>query len=450
MSLRFGTDGVRGVANRDLTPELVLAFGRAVVRALGTDQPLLIARDTRLSGPMLEAALSAGVCGEGGSVESLGVLPTPGLAHASRSQSAPAAMISASHNPFGDNGIKIFAAGGRKLSDDMEHRIETELLTVLGRAVKDDDPVGADIGRAELRPDAAEDYVEHLIGTIQGRTFDGTRVVLDCGHGAAVRTAPTVFERLGAEVVAIGVDPDGVNINDGCGSTAPEGLQRAVVEHGADAGFAFDGDADRCIAVDGNGTLRDGDHILAVMAFDLAARGQLRGNAIATTVMANLGLRRALAAEGISIVETPVGDRHVLTAMEEGELALGGEQSGHVIFSEFATTGDGTLTALMLLDVVRRTGTTLGDLCDVVTKLPQVLLNVPVDPDVTAEELDGATRFWDDVRTVEAELATDGRVLVRPSGTEPVVRIMVEATDPDTAAAAASRLEASLNSALQS
>ncbi|MCZ7529342.1 MAG: phosphoglucosamine mutase [Acidimicrobiia bacterium] len=441
MSLRFGTDGVRGVANRDLTPELVLALGRAVVRALGADRPLLVASDTRRSGPMLEAALTAGVCGEGGTVVSLGVLPTPGLAHASRESDAPAAMISASHNPFADNGIKIFAAGGRKLPDELERRIETELVTVLGRAVDEQEPVGAAVGTSLAGPDAARQYVDHLVETLEGRRFDGRRVVLDCGNGAASRTAPAVFERLGADVSTIGVDPDGLNINDGCGSTAPEQLQRAVVENRADAGFAFDGDADRCVAVDENGALRDGDHILAITAFDLAARDALPGRAIATTVMANLGLRRALAAEGITIVETPVGDRHVLSAMEDQGLALGGEQSGHVIFSEHASTGDGTLTALMLLDVVCRSGRSLGDLADVVVKLPQILTNVAVE---STEDLDVSEGFWNDVHVAEAELADDGRILVRASGTEPVVRIMVEATEIDVANAVARRLESSL------
>ncbi len=435
--LRFGTDGVRGVANRDLTPELVLALGRAIVRAFGPDQPLLIGRDTRRSGPMLEAALAAGICSEGARVESCGVLPTPGVAHLSRALDVPAAMISASHNPFPDNGIKLFAAGGRKLGPELEARIETELVTVLGRAVPADEPMGASVGAVTPVPDAVDRYVEHLVAAIDGRSFNGRRVVLDCANGAAAESAPRAFERLGADVAAVGVQPDGTNINEGCGSTHPEALREAVAEHGAELGFAFDGDADRCLAIDEAGALVDGDHVLAIMALDLQRAGRLPGDAVATTVMANLGLRQLLAEYAITAIETPIGDRHVLEAMEERGLALGGEQSGHVIFADHATTGDGTLTAILLLDAACRAGTRLHDLASVLGKLPQVLRNVPME---SPDALEGQAEFWDAVRDAEAELGADGRILVRPSGTEPVVRIMVEAATEAQAAALAERL----------
>lgn len=435
--LRFGTDGVRGVANRDLTPELVLALGRAIMRAFGTEQPLLVARDTRRSGPMLEAALAAGAAAEGAGVRSCGVLPTPGVARLSSELDVPAAMISASHNPFPDNGIKVFAAGGRKLGSEVEARIESELVTVLGRAVPADDPIGVGVGTLEPVADALTRYVDHLVGTVGGGSLAGRRVVLDCANGAAAESAPQAFTRLGADVVTVGVHPDGTNINEGCGSTHPEALRSAVTEHEAEVGFAFDGDADRCLAIDETGALVDGDHVLAVMALELQRAGRLPRDAVATTVMANLGLRHVLAEHGITAIETPVGDRHVLEAMEERGLALGGEQSGHVIFAEHATTGDGTLTAILLLDTACRADARLHDLASVLVKLPQVLRNVPMDP---PESLEGHDAFWDAVREAEAELGTDGRILVRPSGTEPVVRIMVEATTEQEARALADRL----------
>ncbi len=435
--LRFGTDGVRGVANRDLTPELVLALGRATARAFGSDRPLLIARDTRRSGPMLEAALAAGVCAEGAGVRSCGVLPTPGVAHLSNLLEVPAAMISASHNPFPDNGIKLFAAGGRKLSSDVEARIESELVTVLGRAVPADDPTGEAVGPLTQVATAVDRYVDHLVDAIGGRSFGGRRVVLDCANGAAAESAPKAFERLGADVVAVGVEPDGTNINEGCGSTHPAALQAAVEQYGADIGFAFDGDADRCLAVDETGAIVDGDHVLAVMALDRRRAGRLPGDAVVTTVMANLGLRQLLAEHGITAIETPVGDRHVLEAMEEWGLALGGEQSGHVIFADHATTGDGTLTAILLLDAACRSGERLHDLASVLEKLPQVLRNVPME---SPEALEGRREFWEAVRDAEAELGAEGRVLVRPSGTEPLVRIMVEAASELQATALAERL----------
>ncbi len=443
MTLKFGTDGVRGVAGVDLTPELVVALGRAAVRALGTGVPYVIARDPRRSGPMLEAALIAGICAEGGSAESLGVLPTPGLAGACVVGRAPGAMISASHNPYPDNGIKFFEAGGRKLRDETEATIETELAAIVA-----DGPTlrsGTDIGASRVVEGAVDDYVERLLLAVAPDALRGLRVVVDCGNGAASVAGPRVLTKLGADVTVRNAAPDGTNINDRCGSTDPSGLVAAVRDGGAHAGLAFDGDADRVVAVDENGAVVDGDHILAITALDLQARGRLVGNAIATTVMANLGLRRALEAHGIDVIETPVGDRHVLAAMEEHDLVLGGEQSGHLIFRDHSVTGDGTLAGVLLLDVMVRKALPLSELAGIVTKFPQVLRNVRVR---RREGLDAASGFWAEVRGVEAELGESGRVLVRPSGTEPVVRVMVEASDEEVAELAAARLTGALETAL--
>jgi phosphoglucosamine mutase len=437
--LRFGTDGIRGVANRELTPELVTALGRAAARVLGDGQPFVVGRDTRRSGPMLAAALVAGLCAEGADVLDAGVLPTPGVAHLAAAHDFPAAMVSASHNPYTDNGVKLFAAGGRKLDDLAEARVERELeaLAVAGLAggAADAGPGG----RVAPWPDPEGDYVEHLAAALGSPSFRGRRVVVDAGNGAAYRVAPRVLERLGATVDVRNVEPDGENINAGCGSTDPGELQAFVVERGADLGLAFDGDADRVIAVDEQGRLVDGDRMLAIIAIDLHGRGRLAGDAVVATVMSNLGLRRALAAHGLDMVETPVGDRNVLLALEERGLVLGGEQSGHLILREVATTGDGTLTGLALLDVMARTRRPLSELAAVVQPLPQVLRNVTVDD---REALAAADGFWAAVRAAEVELGADGRVLVRPSGTEPLVRVMVEASSRDRAEAVAAELAA--------
>jgi len=438
MTLRFGTDGVRGVANRELTPELVTGLGRAAARVLVADEPFLLARDTRRSGPMLEAALAAGLCAEGADVERLGVLPTPGLAFLAQGRGAPAAMVSASHNPFADNGVKLFAPGGRKIPDAAEAEIEARLRDT----VEPPTGAGADVGELRDADHAAAvaEYVRHLTGALEGRTLDGMRVVVDCAHGAAFEAAPRVLGDLGATVDVRNAAPDGININASCGSTSPDALRHAVVDAGAHAGLAFDGDADRVLAVDERGALVDGDQMLAVLALDFEARGRLRGDAVAVTVMSNLGLRHALTERGIGLVETPVGDRHVLVAIEEHGLSLGGEQSGHLICADLATTGDGTLTGILLLDAVRRAGRPLSELAGVVTHVPQVLRNVRVSD---RSGLDGAG-FWDDVRVAETELGADGRVLVRPSGTEPLVRVMVEAPTAETADAVADRLVAAV------
>jgi phosphoglucosamine mutase len=443
MTLRFGTDGIRGVANRDLTPELVTALGRAAVRVIGADQPFVVGRDTRRSGPLLEAALVAGLCSEGADVVRVGVLPTPGVAHLADVIDAPAAVISASHNPYPDNGVKLFAPGGRKIAEVPEQRIEVELRRLLD-AGDNGRPDGAGVGIVRDRLGAGADYVAHLCAALGDRRLDGLAVVVDCGNGAAYEVAPWALRVLGARVRVLHAEPDGTNINAGCGSTDPSELQAAVVENGAHAGLAFDGDADRVIAVDERGNLVDGDEMLAVIALDLHDRGELRGNAVVTTVMSNLGVRRALEKHGIELVETPVGDRNVLTALEERRLSLGGEQSGHIIVTDLATTGDGALTGLLLLDVMRRTGRPVSDLASVVEPLPQVLRSVQVT-DRAGVERDDAFRA--ELDSVEQQLGVDGRVLVRPSGTEPVVRVMVEAPTSEQAEAAAMRLAAAVERA---
>jgi phosphoglucosamine mutase len=441
-SLTFGTDGVRGVANTELTPELVLSLGRAAARVLGRG-PWLVGRDTRISGPALAAALSAGLAAEGASVVDIGVLPTPAVAAACDARDLPGAMISASHNPFADNGVKLFAAGGRKLTDDVEAEIEVLLHEPPAGAV-----AGADIG--SLSTDAAAAlaaYEERVLGALEDRTLEGLRVVLDCANGSASTVAGDIFGRAGAEVTVLHAAPDGININDRCGSTHPESLQAAVREVGGGAiGFAFDGDADRVLAVAEDGSLVDGDQMLALTAVDLRDRGQLAGDAVVVTVMSNLGFRKAMEHAGIRVVETKVGDRYVLEALAEGGYSLGGEQSGHIIHTARASTGDGVLTGLLLADLVRRSGRTLAELASAsMRKLPQVLVNVRVaSPKRVAEDAAVAAA----VRAVEDRLGGDGRVLLRPSGTEPLVRVMVEAPTAEQAKAAADELADAVTRAL--
>jgi phosphoglucosamine mutase len=437
--LEFGTDGVRGVAGDELSPDFVLALGRAAARVLG-GSTWCIGRDTRVSGPALAAALAAGLAAEGADVVDLGVAPTPAVAFVSHRDGIPAAVISASHNPFTDNGVKLFAAGGRKLDADLEARLGAELQRAPGD--------GPSVGRLTVDPAASADYADHLVGAMSGGRLDGLRVVVDCANGAASVVGPAVLRRLGADTSVIHAEPDGTNINAGCGSTHPADLQAAVVAQAADAGLAFDGDADRVLAVDHTGALVDGDHLLAICALDLRARGALKGDTVVVTVMTNLGFRQAMSAAGISVVETPVGDRHVLEALEAGELTLGGEQSGHLIFTDVATTGDGILTGLRVLDVVARSGRTLHDLStSAMTQLPQVLRNVRVGD---RESLSGADAVWNAVAAVQADLGERGRVLLRPSGTEPVVRVMVEAPTHAEAEAAADRLCAAVVTSLGS
>jgi phosphoglucosamine mutase len=422
---RFGTDGVRGAADGELSEAFVGVLGRAAVAHLGPG-PYLIARDTRISGPALEAALAAGIVAEGGAVELLGVLPTPGLAGCAARDGRPAAMISASHNPFTDNGVKLFAAGGRKLDDATQAAIQADIDRLWGEGTA----VRLPAVPAAVR-DRSDEYVAGVVASLDGRRLDGLRVVVDCANGAASGVARTALEALGATVVAIHDTPDGVNINEGCGSTHPADLQARVVAEGADAGLAFDGDADRVIAVDEQGGLVDGDRIIAICALDRQRRGALPGNTVVVTVMTNLGFRLAMAEHGIAVVETAVGDRYVLEALEANGWSLGGEQSGHVIHRDLATTGDGLLTGVQLLDALVRSGRPLRALADAgMRQFPQVLRNVRVAGD-RDRVVDGMRAR---VAELEQELGERGRVVLRPSGTEPLIRVMAEAETPELAA----------------
>jgi phosphoglucosamine mutase len=436
--LRFGTDGVRGDAEKELTTPFVVALGRAVARVLKPDR-VVVGRDTRASGPRIEHALAIGLQSEVVPSVLLGVLPTPAIAFVAAAHGVPAAIVSASHNPWPDNGVKIIGADGRKLPDEIEAAIEAELeLEVASTWDRRTYTYGGDDSFA-ADPAGANAYVEHLLSTLEGRTLDGLDLVLDCANGAGFELGPRVLRAAGARVHVLHADPDGHNINDGCGSTYPESLQRAVVERGAALGLALDGDGDRVLAVDEHGTLVDGDQIMTMAALDLHARGALPNDAIAVTVMSNLGLRRALRAGGIDVVETPVGDRHVVAAMQARGLVLGGEQSGHIVFSQYATTGDGLLTGLQVADLTRRTGRPVSALAAQMARVPQVLVNVRVARRV---DLDTSAALADAVRAVESGLGDSGRVLVRASGTEPLVRIMIEADEQKVADTAAERLQA--------
>lgn len=433
--MRFGTDGVRGVANAELTPEFALTLGRASAKVLG-GRRMVIGRDPRRSGPMLEAALAAGLASEGVDVELLGVLPTPAVAWVCATDGVAGAVISASHNPARDNGIKLFGPGGTKLSDSVQVEITDTIDQLLGEAgASPRRPTGAELGDIRTTADSALGrYRDGLLAALEGRRLDGLRVVLDCANGASAQVAPEVFRAAGAEVTVLHAWPDGLNINEDCGSTHPGDLSNAVPDQDADVGFAFDGDADRVLAVDAGGRVVDGDQLMALMALDLQGRGLLRGATLVVTVMSNLGLLRAMGAAGIDVVTTAVGDRHVLEALDEGGFSLGGEQSGHLIFRDLATTGDGVLGALLVADAMVRHDRGLGDLADAaMTRLPQVLRNValgsrPPDLDDRLARLSAAA---------SARLGDRGRVLIRPSGTEPLVRVMVEADDEALAVAVA-------------
>lgn len=444
----FGTDGVRGIANGDLTPELVFRLGRAGASLLSEGRRrarILIGRDTRLSGPVLEAALAAGIASAGADAVAVGVIPTPAVAALVRRRGvAGGVMISASHNPAEYNGIKFFGSDGYKFPDEVEDRVEA----MLGEAGEGPRPTGGDLGRIEADPDGAEEYLRSVTEAVSGG-LHGLRIVLDCAHGAACRVAPELFRRLGARVTVIHDAPDGLNINRGCGSTHPEALQEAVVREGAHAGLAFDGDADRVIAVDERGGVVDGDRMLAVAGLHLKRRGRLPHDTVVATVMSNLGLERALEAEGIRLHRTRVGDRYVLEAMREGGYVLGGEQSGHVIFLEHATTGDGILTGAQLLSILRASGRPLSELAGVVRRYPQVLVNVEVAGNGRlADRLAGNAAVREAIAAAEGALEGRGRVLVRPSGTEPLVRVMVEGEDEPRVRAAAEDLAAAIRRAL--
>lgn len=429
---------MRGEANVELTPELAMRLGWAAVEVLAGDNPrprLLLGKDTRLSGDMLEAALVAGICSAGGEVELLGVVPTPAVAYLTCSRGADAGVvISASHNPARDNGIKFFHRDGYKLPDELEREMER----LVGGVESHPKPRGDQVGCSRPAAGAEEEYLEHLL-SVARPDLSGIKVVVDCAHGASYRVAPELLRRLGARVVSLHVEPDGLNINRECGSTHCATLQKRVVEEGALLGLAFDGDADRLIAVDEEGNLVDGDHIMAICAVRMKEEGTLRDNAVVVTVMSNLGFHLAMEREGIKVHQTAVGDRYVLERMLEGGFNLGGEQSGHIIFLDHSTTGDGLVTALKLLEAVRETGERLSDLSRLVVKVPQVLVNVRVrDKEAWREHeaLLSALRSW------EERLGDRGRVLLRPSGTEPVLRVMVEALDGELAERAVRELAA--------
>ena len=444
MSRLFGTDGVRGLANSDLTPELALSLASSAARVLydrdaSHRRVALVGRDPRASGEMLEAAVTAGLTSAGMDVLRAGVMPTPAVAHLVADSGADlGVMISASHNPMPDNGIKLFAAGGHKLPDVVEDEIASRLHEVVER------PTGTHVGRVRDLPDAVRRYVDHLLVSTP-QSLDGLKVVVDCANGAASVAAPEAYRRAGAEVIPLNADPDGLNINEGVGSTHMAGLQAAVVEHGADLGVAHDGDADRCLAVDSTGAIVDGDQIMAILAVAMREAGELAGDTLVATVMSNLGLHLAMRSHGVKLRTTSVGDRYVLEELRVGGFSLGGEQSGHVVLPAFATTGDGVLTALRLMGRVVSTGRPLGDLAKTMIRLPQVLVNVRVADKVKA--VSGAS-VTDAVQHAEAELGDTGRVLLRPSGTEQLVRVMVEAPSEDVAQDVADRL-ATVVSAIQ-
>jgi phosphoglucosamine mutase len=449
----FGTDGVRGVAGQDLTAALALDLSVAAAAVLGNDggtgggtaagrppgAPVaVVGRDPRASGEFLEAAVVAGLASAGVDVLRLGVIPTPGVAYLTAALGASfGVVISASHNPAQDNGIKFFGPGGVKLPDAVEDRIEAQL----GR----DTAAGTRFGHVSDAGATQELYLDHLMSTLPGepgQALAGLRIVADCAHGAAYRLAPQALRRAGAEVIAIGAEPDGRNINAGVGSTCLDTLAAAVAEHGADAGVAYDGDADRCLAVDGDGQPLDGDQILTILATELREAGRLASDAVVVTVMSNQGFHVAMRDAGITVIETPVGDKHVSAAMRDGGYSLGGEQSGHIILIEHATTGDGILTSLQLLAAVNRRGVPMAAAAKMMQKYPQVLVNVPGDASRLGPGVDAA------VARAETQLGSNGRVLVRPSGTEPAIRLMVQAADAVLAKQVIGQLAAEVRLAL--
>lgn len=436
MARLFGTDGVRGLANETLTVELSLRLAQAAAvvlgkgrhadgrRASGRRPVAVVARDPRISGEFISAAVAAGLASSGVDVYDAGVTPTPALAFLVADFKADfGVMISASHNPAPDNGIKFFGAGGTKLPDLVEDRIEAALDEP---AIA---PTGAEVGRIRRFADAEDRYLVHLLGTLPAR-LEGIHVVLDCAHGAAAGVSPDVFDKAGATLTIIGAEPDGVNINDGVGSTHLELLARTVVETGADLGIAHDGDADRCLAIDAEGNVIDGDQIMAILALSMKERGLLYHDTLVATVMSNLGLRMAMAEHGVTMIETKVGDRYVLEALAGSGANLGGEQSGHVIMTDYATTGDGILTGLHLAAEIARTGKSLAELASVMTVYPQIMVNVK---DIDHHSLGDDEAIAAAVVVAQERLGNKGRVLLRPSGTEPLVRVMVEASDQSIA-----------------
>jgi phosphoglucosamine mutase len=437
MGRLFGTDGVRGVANRELTAELALALGAAAARRLASSgepgrRDVVVGRDPRASGEMLQAAVIAGLTSEGVDALRVGVLPTPAVAYLTGAYDADfGVMISASHNPMPDNGIKIFGPGGYKLDDDTEDQIED--LVAAGPGLR---PVGAEIGRVVDAEDAMERYLRH-IGKASTARLDGLTVVVDCAHGAASSAAPRAYRAAGARVIAINAEPNGLNINDNCGSTHLDGLRAAVLAHGADLGLAHDGDADRCLAVDASGELVDGDAIMVVLARAMKEAGELASNTLIATVMSNLGLHLAMRSVGITVRTTGVGDRYVLEELRAGDFSLGGEQSGHIVMPALGSTGDGIVTGMRLMTRMAQTGSSLAELATAMQTLPQVLINVEVADKATAAAAPAVQTAVDEA---EAELGDTGRILLRPSGTEPMIRVMVEAAEENVAQRLATRV----------
>lgn len=429
MARLFGTDGVRGEANVTLLPEMAYRLGRAATIYFGKEsdeQPLIIiGRDTRISGEMFESALTAGICSAGGRAMLAGIIPTPAIAYLARKHKAKAGIvISASHNPFHDNGIKFFGGDGYKLPD----AVEDELEAIVHQLETDDNyprPTAEHIGHIEYRTDLLNQYMEFVLSTCKER-FDGVKVVLDCANGAAYEAMPKILRHLGANVKVIHALPNGTNINDGCGSTHLESLQKAVLENGADFGIAHDGDADRCLCVDEKGQVIDGDHILVMCAMDMMKEGKLPYNTVVTTVMANIGFHQAIKKAGGRAEITKVGDRYVLENMLKNGYKIGGEQSGHIIFTDFSTTGDGLITALQVLSSLKRSGRKASDLTALMTTYPQLLVNVKV---ATKEGWETNEAIKEAIAEGDKELGENGRILVRPSGTEPLIRVMAEGPD---------------------
>lgn len=431
MARLFGTDGVRGEANVTLLPEMAYRLGRAATIYFGKEseeQPLIIiGRDTRISGEMFESALTAGICSAGGRAMLAGIIPTPAIAYLARKHKAKAGIvISASHNPFHDNGIKFFGGDGYKLPDS----VEDELEAIVHQLETDDNyprPTAEHIGHIEYRTDLLNQYMEFVISTCKER-FEGVKVVLDCANGAAYEAMPKILRHLGATVKVIHALPNGTNINDGCGSTHLESLQKAVLENGADFGIAHDGDADRCLCVDEKGQIIDGDHILVMCAMDMMKDGKLPYNTVVTTVMANIGFHQVIKKAGGRAEITKVGDRYVLENMLKNGYKIGGEQSGHIIFTDFSTTGDGLITALQVLSSLKRSGRKASDLTALMTTYPQLLVNVKV---ATKEGWETNEAIKKAIAAGDEELGENGRILVRPSGTEPLIRVMAEGPDQE-------------------
>ena len=423
MARLFGTDGVRGLANAELTPELAFKMGRAATYYFGKEHKcpvFYIGRDTRISGHMLEAALAAGICSAGGEAILLGVVPTPAVAYLTKKHGAQAGVvISASHNPYPDNGIKFFAGTGYKLPDAVEDELEKLIAAEPDTMPR---PTADGVGFITYKHELLQEYVEYALGTVDG-SLSGLKIVVDCANGAAYEAAPAAFRKLGAEVIVLNDNPDGCNINAGCGSTHLEQLQAAVAQNNADIGLANDGDADRCLAVDEAGEPVDGDQIMLICALEMLRQNTLPDKTLVATVMSNLGLHQAMKNAGGKVLVTPVGDRYVLEAMLKNKLVLGGEQSGHIIFSQYSTTGDGLITALKLAAALKHSGKKMSQLAHVMTRFPQLLVNIRVK---SKQGWENNAKIAEAIQAGEQELGDNGRILVRPSGTEPLIRVMAE------------------------